>query len=284
MALFNLLVNLFGVALWSNWLSSRFDPLVKTSAASLAGTLKRARAAAPKRWPYLAGLAALLLARMWICLQLGSAFNWSPKLKFVFVVLSFRSEFADHMLVFSILSFAEMLAGFYLWLILLSFGDRSTLAENPFTQFVQVQLKGLAKLPATVKLLFPLALGSLSWLALHPLLARMAILPPAKSGPQLLAQAAVMGAGAYLAWKYLLLAVLVLHTLHSYIHFGEHPVWSFIELSARNLLRPLRGLPLQFGRFDFLPLLGIAVMLLVAIATDHPPPHLRHLLFDWLPF
>src|SRR5581483_118352 len=111
MALFNLFVNLFGLALWINWLASRHDPLAGASAATLAGTLKRARNGTAQRWRYPAGIVVLLLARAWLCLQLSSVVNWTPRLKFILVMLAFRSDFKMHMLVYSFLGFAEVLAG-----------------------------------------------------------------------------------------------------------------------------------------------------------------------------
>ncbi len=284
MALFNLFVNLFGLALWINWLASRHDPLASASAATLAGTLKRARNGTAPRWRYPAGIVVLLLARAWLCLQLSSVVNWTPRLKFILVMLAFRSDFKMHMLVYSFLGFAEILAGFYLWLILLSLGGGPELAGNTVAQLVQVQLKGLARLPALLKLLFPFALGAAAWAALHPLLDWLAVVPDLRSSTQLVAQAAVMGAGTYLAWKYLLIVLLLLHIIHSYIHLGGHPFWKFIDVTTRNWLRPLRWLPLQVGKIDLRPWLLLVVLILVAVLADHPPERVQRLLFSWLPF
>jgi len=88
---------------------------------------------------------------------------------------------------------------------------------------------------------------------------------------QLLAQAGLIGLGTYLDWKYLIAAILFLHLLGSYIYFGEHPAWNFINLTARNLLSPLRWLPLRFGKVDLLPLAGIALVILAPELLSHPP-------------
>jgi uncharacterized protein YggT (Ycf19 family) len=61
--------------------------------------------------------------------------------------------------------------------------------------------------------------------------------------------------------KFLLVAVLALHLLNSYVYLGDLPLWSFVNATARSLLRPLQWLPLRAGRVDFAPLLAIAVVL-----------------------
>ena len=53
-SLIDFILNLVALVLWLNWLSVRFDPLVKTSAASLVGTLRKADRSNPNRWIYLA--------------------------------------------------------------------------------------------------------------------------------------------------------------------------------------------------------------------------------------
>ena len=63
MGLIDFILNLAGMLLWLNWRSIRFDPLARTTPATLAGTLRRAEPPRMKRWHFLAALAALLLLR-----------------------------------------------------------------------------------------------------------------------------------------------------------------------------------------------------------------------------
>lgn len=284
MALINFIFNLAGLAFWINWLTSRTDPLARTSAASLAGTLKRTQAQTRRRWQHLAGLAALLLVRAWLCLQFSSLARWTPGIRLGVIVLSFRAELPWHMLMFSLLSFGAVLAGFYLWLLLFSILNGLELDANPVQKLVRLHLGRCERLPRTVQLLLPFALGGFAWLALYPLLAWMAVLPPARSVALLLMQAGVLGAGSYLAWKYAVLIVLLLHLLHSYVHLGGHPLWEFVDVSARNLLRPLGRLPLRAGRIDFAPVLGLALVVLALICLEHPPERVRVWFSRWLPF
>ena len=52
-------------------------------------------------------------------------------------------------------------------------------------------------------------------------------------------------------WKYFIVGILLLHLLNSYVYFGNHPFWNFVNATARNLLYPLRWLPLRVGKVDF---------------------------------
>jgi uncharacterized protein YggT (Ycf19 family) len=47
--------------------------------------------------------------------------------------------------------------------------------------------------------------------------------------------------------------------VNSYIYLGGHPIWSFFSLSGRNLLAPIHRIPLRIGKFDFAPLIAIAL-------------------------
>lgn len=271
MALLNLIVDLAGLALWLNWLTFPWDPLAKTTPASLAGTLKRTAASGPKRWKFAAALAALLLARAWFCLQLGAIASVTPRLRLGFISIPFRANLAWHMIVFSILSFGVILAMFYLWMLFLCAVNQGLAEANPFHKAVRMQVKWLARWPGPLKLLSPFLLGSLAWVALHPLLEWLAVVPHNTSASQLLAQAAVIGTGAFLAWKYLILGVLLLHLVNTHVYLGDLPVWNYVDATARNLLSPLRRLPLRAGRVDFLPLLAMALLIFLAYFVDHPP-------------
>jgi uncharacterized protein YggT (Ycf19 family) len=279
MALIHFILNLAALFLWLNWLSIQFDPLARSRAASLVGTLKKADPSGPRRGKFLAGLLALLLVRAWIYCQIGADVSWTPKINLVFTSLPFRSDYFTHMLLFSLLGFLLVLGDFYLWLLLLSAANHRVPEADPLQRVVRLLLKWIERWPAPVKMLLPAMFGGMFWIALHPVLARLAIVPEIKSTAQLLAQAALIGLGTYLDWKYLIATVLFLHLLGSYVYFGEHPVWSFINLTARNLLSPLRWLPLRFGKVDLLPLAGIALVILVPELFSHPPrwlPQLAH--------
>jgi uncharacterized protein YggT (Ycf19 family) len=264
MSLIDFILNLAGLLLWLNWLSLRFDPLTRPAAATLAGTLRKADNTRRRRWTLAAALAGLLLARALVYWHIGSAVNRPVSLRLGVITLSFPCDFLERMLMFSALSFMTILAGFYIWLLLLSFLGGRGGESDPFLRLARAHLGVVVRWPWPVRLILPVAVVALLWLALSPALAGMHIVPPPLSWTHRLQQAALLGLGACLAWKYLIAGLLVLHILNSYVFLGNHPFWTFITMAARSLLKPFGRLPLQLGRVDFAPLVVLAVVFLLA--------------------
>ena len=278
MALIDFILNLAALLLWLNWLAVHFDPLAKAAAASLIGTLRKADPIGPKRWKFLACLLLLLLGRAMAYWQIGATLHWVPRLELGIIDLSFRSDYLGRMLVFSFLSFACMLGGFYLWVLLLSVVNARVPDTDPLQKLVRLHFKWVENWPRLIKLLLPFLLGGLFWLALHPILTWLGIVPASKSTGQFFEQAALIGAATYLAWKYLIVGILLLHLLNSYVYLGNHAFWNFVNATARNLLFPLRWLPLRFGKVDFLPLIGIALVFLITETCSRLPTQFYRLL------
>jgi len=262
MGLIDFILNLAGVLLWLNWRSVRFDPLVKTTPATLVGTLRRAEPHRLKRWHLLTALGALLLLRALLYWQIGSAVDWTPSLYLggIDIAIPFRSDNWWRMLLFSGLSFALTLAVCYLWLLLLSLVNRRAAETDPVQKLVRLHLGRVDRWPWPVKSLLPLLVSLSLWCLLSLFLARLGIIPPARSQTHRLEQALVIGLGSYLSWKYLIGGLLALHLVGSYVYLGNQPLWSFIALTGRNLLTPLRWVPLRLGKVDFAPVVGIALV------------------------
>ena len=268
MALIDFILNLAGLLLWLNWRSVRFDPLGKRTPATLIGTLRRAEPRRWRRWHLLAALGGLLLLRAGIYWQIGSAANWAGKLDLGITALSFSSNLSGpmmsflRMLVFSIFSFGLMLGVFYLWLLLLSI--LAGPEPLPFHRLVRMPLGGMDRWARGVKFLLPLMVTATFWWLASWLLAWLQVIPPLVSPVHRIEESLVIGLGSYLAWKYLIGVLLVLHLLNSYIYFGKHPFWAYVNAEAQTLLSPLRLVPLQAAKADFAPVVGIALVFLAA--------------------
>jgi uncharacterized protein YggT (Ycf19 family) len=262
MSLIDFILNLAGLLLWLSWRSVRLDPLGKRTPATLIGTLRRAEPRRWRRWHLLAALGGLLLLRALFYWQIGSAAHWTGTLNLSVITLSFRSDFFARMLWFSIFSFGLMLAVFYLWLLLLSI---LTGPETPsFHRLVRMQLGRIDGCPRPVKFLLPLMVTATFWWLATWLLTWLQIIPQPVSAAHRIEAALIVGLNSYLVWKYVIGALLTLHLLNSYIYFGKHPFWSYVNAEARTLLSPLRAVPLQVGRVDFAPVVGLALVFLVA--------------------
>jgi uncharacterized protein YggT (Ycf19 family) len=263
MGLIDFILNVAGLLLWLNWRSLRFDPLQRTSASSLAATLRRAGPTRLRRWHYLAALLGLILARPLLYKHLGAAVGWTPKLQLGAIALSFRSDFLSRMLLYSLISFVAAWSVFYLWLLLLSIVNRHQ--EDPIQRIVRWQLGGVDRLHLALKLVLPWLLVFVTWLLIQPLLVRWAVVPATSSWAHVVQQAALIGLGVYLAWKYIIGAVLVSYLVSSYIYLGKHPLVEFIAMTGRNMLKPLAILPfLRIGRVDFSPVVALALVFFLA--------------------
>ena len=166
------------------------------------------------------------------------------------------------MILFSAVSFAAVLGIFYFCLLLLSCINRSMPENDPCQKFVELHLGFLRRLPIFIRLLVPVALTTLLWVWCHPVLARLQIATPCPAW-HLAWQGALIGLALYLKMRFFLIAILVLYLINSYVYMGDWALWSFVDATAGNLLRPLRwnGFPLIFWRIDAAPALAIALLI-----------------------
>jgi uncharacterized protein YggT (Ycf19 family) len=227
--------------------------------------LRRAEPSRLRRWHLLAVLGGLLLLRALFYWQIGSASKpvWAGTLDLNIIAPSFLSNSLGRMLLFSIFSFGLTLGVFYLWLLLLSVLE----GPEPIRQLVRIQLGGIDRWPRWMKLFLPLTVMALLWWLASWVLTLTwlgSIVPHPVSAAHRIEESLVIGLGSYLSWKYIVGVLLALHLLNSYIYFGKHPFWSYVNAEARTLLWPLRAVPLCVGKVDFAPVAGIVLVFLFA--------------------
>jgi uncharacterized protein YggT (Ycf19 family) len=261
MSLIDFILNVAGLLLWLNWRA--VPPLLAAPAGAAAPALPR-RADPPRaRWRYLLGLLALLLGRAVFYWNAGSGLKWVPVIPFRFTALFFRSDLLGRMVLFSFFSFGAALGFFYLCLLLLSSVNAPVSDADPAQRLVRLHLGRLERWPGAVKMLLPLVATTALWCALNPLLLWIDMVPKVSTW-HLLAQGAVIGLTVYFTLRFLVLGFLALYVLNSYVYLGDFPFLSFVNTTARGLLRPLRWLPLRIGRVDLAPLAGMALVVLAA--------------------
>jgi len=135
---------------------------------------------------------------------------------------------------------------------------------EPFHRLVRMQLGPVDRWPRAIKLFLPLIFVAWSWWLASWLLEWCGIIPGPIPTAHRIEASLVIGLGSYLAWQYVAGALLVLYLLNSYIYFGGHPFWNYVTAEAQTLLRPLRAVPLRAGKADFAPVVGIALVFLLA--------------------
>lgn len=256
MGIVDFILNLAGLLLWLNWRSLRFDPLVKRLPATLMGTLRPAAPQRLRRWHLLVILAVLLFLRAVIYRWMAPF--WIAKLDFGMVVVPFRSDWFGGILFFSFLSFGLMLWVVYIALLFLSVLK----GPEPVHALVKVPLGRVDDWSRGVKVVLPFIATAACWFVVSWPLGWIQHLTI--SMPLRVEQSVVIGLASYLIWKFPAGALLVLHLLSSYIYFGRHPFWKYVNATAQKLLQPLRRIPLDFRKVDFAPLVGIALIFLVA--------------------
>ena len=256
------ILNLAGLLLWLNWRSLRFDPLGKRKPATLIGTLRRAEPQRLRHWHLLAAIGGLLLVRAVFYWQIGLVSKpvWAGTLDLGIIAPSFLSNSFGRMCLFSLFSFGLMLVVFYLWLLLLSI----LAGPEPIHGLVRVQLGAADRWPRRMKLCLPLTAAAALWWLASWLLGWCGIIPRPVQALHRIEQSLLIGLSSYLVWKYAIGMLLALHLLNSYVYFGRHPLWKYVNTTAQTLLQPLRRVPLRVGKVDFAPVLGIALVFLLA--------------------
>ena len=235
---------------------------------TLVGMLKKTSSPRLPKWKYPLTLLALLAIRALFYWQIGSAVNWTPSLQLGAIALAFRSDFPGHMFLFSLLSFVFTLAVFFLWLILLAVVNRG-ISGDPLQKLARLHLGFLDRCPWQLKLFLPWLTGALFWVLFSRGFVWLGLIPLSPTLVELLEQATIIGLATYLVWKYLIVGLLLLHLINCYVYLGEHPFWNFVNATAGNLMAPLRWIPLRWGKVDFSPVVGIALIFLAAELGQH---------------
>lgn len=285
MVLIDFILNLAALLLWLSGMSLRFDPLVRTSPSSLIGTLKRTDNTRLKGWPFWSGLALLLVLRALVYWVIGSSVEWTPRLNLVWVVPAFplRNHDLWPVLLFSVLSFLRVLSVFYFWTLALVIINRPSVEPDPVQRLARLHLGPIARWPWPIQVVLPVVAVTGLWLTVQPLLARLNLTYPVSSLEHLVQQGLLLSLALALTLKYLLPLFLLLYLVATYVYLGSSPFWDFVTTTARNLLTPLRRLPLRAGKLDLAPLAGV---ILILLALDWLPNSLirqmaRHHLWLW---
>jgi len=267
MGLIDFILNVAGLLMWLSWRSVQFDPLTKRRPATLLGTLRPAQPSRWQQWHLLALIAALLIVRAGLYWLIGSADNWVGRLDFgvVSIPIPFHSQLSDlffRISLYSVLSFGLALGVVYLWLLLLSI----LAGPDPIHRLVRVQLGAIDRWPRWVKAFLPLVLTVIFWWLASWLFSSLEVshgsrthfIPRPNSALERLESALIVGVGSYLVWKFGIGILLILHLLNTYIYFGPHPFWGYVDATARTLLKPLRWA--RQGKVDFAPVAGLVIV------------------------
>jgi len=267
--LIDYILNLAGLLVWLHWRAMSFDPLARTTPATLVGTLRRAEPQRLRPWQLLLGLTSLLVVRAWLYWQVGSAAGWTATLHLGFVVLAFRSDFFVTALLYSFLSFAKVLLIVYFWLVVLILINRASTELDPIQRLIRLHLGRVAHWPGFVLVLLPFVVTVWLWVMAHPLLEMAGVVNASRSTWHVVLQGLLIGCAVWVTLKYLLPGILFAHLIANYVYLGSSPLWDFTASTSKRVLHLLRRLPLRFGRLDLAPVVGAVLLLLLLDALPN---------------
>lgn len=257
----NLLLNLAGLGLWIGVFAFSRAAVRLSRPLTLLSALRPETSAAHGRLVLLGSLTALLVLRAAAYWNFSKPGSRLPSVDFGILSISFRSDSFTDSLAYSLGSFLVFLYLYYLWILGISLCCRSRGPVDSIENFVSQQLRFLASWHIGWKVFISLFAGAGLWLATGSALLVFEIgeIPREWSVSTFLLQSPFVAASLGCSFLLVMAAVLALYLIHSYVHFGEHDVWPFIDRTAKVYLSPLRRFPLMFGCFDFAPILGILV-------------------------
>lgn len=280
MWLLDSILNLAGVLLWFSWRSLGFDPLVRTSVASLAGTLKPATRSRFGRWELLGSILLLLVLRAWLYSSMVSPAEWAPRLNLEFIVLAFRVDRFWPALLYTAASFGRVLVIGYFWLLFLMVLNRKTAETDALRRLIRFQFGFLARWPTWLQLVTCAVVVAGIWVGMSPLLVYFGTVTRPQTYGHVVIQGFLLSLALVFTLKYLLSGFLLLHLVASYVYLGSHPFWDFVSATSGHVLAPLRSLGLRSSRLDFTPLVGIIVIFLALHALPNAGLRLaQH--FNW---
>ncbi len=262
------ILSLASMLLWLNATVRQWSLRGPQTAYSLLRTLERLEVPAPRRWTSLITLLALLCFRSVFYWQIGSAVGWTPSVDLGPFGISFRSDHASRMFLYSSISFARWLILLYMAILFLVLLNRGPGEGDPMHRFLFHQLGRCAHWPAPVLLPLTLVATVLLWgCAVYPL-SQMSIFPAPQAFHVVLAHGLLMGIGLWLKLRWLIFGVLLLHLMNSYVYFGNHPFWAFISQCGRKISKLASWLPLHLGKIDLRPVGAAAMVFLICSVGD----------------
>lgn len=211
----------------------------------------------------LSGLVFLLAARALFYHQVGSAVGWTPKLDLGPVVLPFRSDLPGSVVLYSCLSFGRVCAIYYFWLLAIVLINWAVTEPDPLLRLFRLHLGRMRGWPWPVLAFLPLVGVTALWFALHPLLQRAGVVIPSQEYSQILEQGLLLTLTLVLSLKYLLPVFLILEMVAAHVYLGMNPVWSFVTITSKNILRPLSPLPLRLAKVDLAPITATILILVL---------------------
>tara|TARA_B100001123_G_scaffold132559_1_gene153762 strand:+ start:1931 stop:2749 length:819 start_codon:yes stop_codon:yes gene_type:complete len=247
------ILNLIGLLFWVLW---RAGTLLRPKPSNaLAGPTPRPGKIFKHSWVYLIGLIVLLTLRAVFYNQFGPGLNWTPSMELIHEAPHFRSDFFPRALAYSILSFSRWLIALYICFALLITIIPKEDSSGIWGSFLRCQFSRLGKLQTIALWVTALLLASL----LHIVeIEWMTLIGVRVENTQNYHHLPLLVMLDFRAATYLTMVIVSLYILNSFIYFGEKKFWKKVDDCGKQLLAPIRKIPLMVGKLDLAPFVVMA--------------------------
>lgn len=244
---------------WYLWASAFVFPRYAVKSSQPLTLLSTLRAETPQSFGRVFALSGLLVL---LGLRAVGYWNFSQdpfahlSVDFGVLVVSFKTDSLAHMGLYSVGSFLVFLLIYYTWVVGLSVTNRQRARVDSIENLIDQQIGGIASWHPANKVGALFGVGVVLWIVFGILLHLASVLPEEWSPLAVIWQSPFVALSLTLWVAKVIFALIALHFLNSYVYLGEHPVWAYIDKTAKVYLTPFRRLPLVVGRFDFAPIVG----------------------------
>ena len=248
------ILNLIGLLFWVLWRAGTIPRSKPTNA--IAGPTPRQGKIYKHSWVYLLGLIILLTLRAAFYNQFGPGLHWIPYLEFIHEAPHFRSYIFPMTFAYSILSFARWLSALYFCLALLITIIPEENSAKMWRSFLRCQFGWLGGLPAIALWVTALLLSA----SLHIIeIEWMTLIEARSENSHQYGYLPLLIILDFRAATYLTMGIVSLYIINSYVYIGEKKFWKNVDDYGKQLLAPVRRIPLVVGKADLAPFLVMAI-------------------------
>ena len=258
------ILNLIGLLFWILWRAGTM-PRPKPANA-ITGPSPRQGTVFKRSWVYLLALAGLLIFRAIFYNQFGPGLDWIPSLELIHETPHFRSDYFPRSLAYSVLSFTRWLSALYFcWVLLATIRPESDTAKM-WRSFLRSQFGWIGGLPSTALWIAALLLAILLHIIEAEWMVYIGVRTESSHYYKLLPLLVILD---FRIAIYLSMGIITLYILNSYVYFGEKNLWNNVNDCGKQLLSPIRRIPLVVGKVDLAPILVMAVAYGLSFALRH---------------
>lgn len=268
------LLNFASILIWIRWLA--FFKTPTHVHLTLATIVKPADNRVKRSYFPLFVILLILVGRAIFYYYTAPMTKWNPTLDLIAITIPFKSEFLFRILLYSFLSFLLFLIVFYFWLFFLSALNYKE-EHDQIHRNIIYHLGLFGHTPALIKLIIPFIACAFLWVIFGSVFSAIGILEKPPSLGKFILQSGLLSLCLLFSLKYLIIVICALYLVYFYIYLGPHPIWTYIGMTGKRLLKPVKWI--RIGEIDFSPLvMSLAIVWLSLLGERWFPTFYQRLL------